>query len=142
MWQMQAEQKRFTVGKISVGGQLGENPTVLVGSIFYHKQRSLSFNEETGEFNRSEAEKLIKTQEEFSDKTGLPCMLDAVLPSTKWVSKMLDFLIAVTDTPIFLDAPSAEIRVDALDYAKQVGILDRCVYNSLSPESKPMEFEK
>lgn len=142
MWQMQAEQKRFTVGKISVGGQPGENPTVLVGSIFYHKQRSLSYNEETGEFNRSEAEKLIKTQEEFSDKTGLPCMLDAVLPSTKCVSKMLDFLIAVTDTPIFLDAPSAEIRVDALDYAEQVGILDRCVYNSLNPESKPMEFEK
>lgn len=142
MWQMQAEQKRFTIGKISIGGSLGENPTVLVGSIFYHKQKSLSFNEQTGEFDRSEAEKLVKVQEEFSDKTGVPCMLDVVLPSKKWVNQVLDFLNSVSDTPIFLDAPSAEIRVAALDYAKQVGILDKCVYNSLNPESKTMEFEK
>ncbi len=142
MWQLKSEQKKFTVGKVRIGGVLGENPTVLVGSIFYHKQKSLNFQEETGEFNRNEAEKLIKTQEEFSDKTGLPCMLDVVLPSKKWISLVLDFITSVTDTPMFVDAAAAEIRVAALDYAKKAGILDNCVYNSLNPESKSMEFEK
>jgi len=142
MWQLRSEQKKFTVGKVRIGGTLGENPTVLVGSIFYHKQRSLNFKEETGEFDRSEAEKLIKIQEEFSDKTGLPCMLDVIVPSKEWISRVLDFVTSVTDTPLFLDAASAEIRVAALDYAKQAGILDNCVYNSLNPESKSTEFEK
>lgn len=142
MWQTQAEQKRYTFGKVSIGGALGENPTVLVGSIFYHKQKSIDFNEETGEFNHSEAERLVKTQEEFSDKTGLPCMLDVVIPSKKWIGKVLDFVDSVGTTPIFLDAPSAEIRVAALDYVRQTGILDKCIYNSLTPESKPDEFGK
>jgi len=142
MWQPQSEQKKFTVGKVQIGGTLGENPTVLVGSIFYHKQRSLNFEEETGEFNRKEAEKLIKIQEEFSDKTGLPCMLDVIVPSKRWISRVLDFITSVTDMPIFLDAASAEIRVATLDYARQAGILDNCVYNSLNPESKSTEFEK
>ena len=65
MWQFKSEQKRFRIGKVSIGGVLGENPTVLVGSIFYHRQKSVNFQEETGQFNRDEAEKLIKIQEEF-----------------------------------------------------------------------------
>jgi len=142
MWQLASEQKKFTIGKVTIGGRLGEAPTVLVGSIFYHRQRSLDFREETGEFNRQECEDLINRQEEFSDKTGLPCMLDVVLPSKRWISQLLDFITSITDTPLFLDAASAEIRVAALDYAKQTGILENCVYNSLNPESKGMEFEK
>jgi len=142
MWQMTSEQKKFRVGDVTVGGRLGESPTVLVGSIFYYRQRSLDFKEETGEFNQLECERLTKAQEEFSDKTGLPCMLDVVLPSKKWISKVLGFVTSITDSPIFLDAASAEIRLAALDYAKQTGILDKCVYNSLSPESKVTEFDK
>jgi len=142
MWQFKSEQKRFRIGKVSIGGVLGENPTVLVGSIFYHRQKSVNFQEETGQFNRDEAEKLIKIQEEFSDKTGLPCMLDVVLPSMKWISQVLDFITSVSDSPILIDAPSAEVRVAGLNYAKQVGILNNCVYNSFNPESKNMEYEK
>jgi tetrahydromethanopterin S-methyltransferase subunit H len=142
MWQQASEQKRFTLGKVTIGGKTGESPTVLIGSIFYHKQKSLDFREETGEFDRNECERLIKLQEEFSDKTGLPCMLDVGLPSKKWISRILDFLISVTDAPILLDAASFEIRVAALDYAKEAGIQDRCVYNSLNPESKKVEYDK
>lgn len=142
MWQLKSEQKKFTIGNVTIGGRPSENPTVLIGSIFYHRQKSLDFKEETGEFNRTEAEKMIKIQEEFSDKTGLPCMLDVVLPSGKWISRVLDFVTSVTDMPLLLDAASAEIRVAALDYAKQAGVLENCVYNSLNPESKSIEFEK
>jgi tetrahydromethanopterin S-methyltransferase subunit H len=142
LWKLASEQKKFTVGKVTVGGNPGENPTVLVGSIFYHNQKSLDFKDETGEFNRQECEKLIKNQEEFSDKTGLPCMLDVGLPSKKWVNQVINFVTSVTDSPIFLDAASAETRIAALEYAKQTGILDKCVYNSLSLESKNFEFEK
>ncbi len=142
MWQFKSEQRRFRIGKVSIGGMLGENPTVMVGSMFYHRQKSVNFQEETGQFNRDEAEKLVKTQEEFSDKTGLPCMLDVVLPSKKWISQVLDFITSVSDAPILIDAPSADVRIAGLDYAKQVGILSNCIYNSFTPESKNIEYEK
>lgn len=142
MWKLASEQRKFTIGSVTIGGKPGESPTVLVGSVFYHRQKSLAFNEETGEFNRNEAEKMIKVQEEFSDKTGLPCMLDVVLPSKAWIGHILDFITSVTSAPMLLDAASAEIRVAALDYAKQAGLLDNCVYNSLNPESKSIEYEK
>ncbi len=142
MEQTSSEQKKFTVGKVSIGGMRGDNPTVLIGSIFYYRQRNLDFNEETGNYNRNEVERLIKVQEEFSDKTGLPCMLDVVLSSKRWVSRLIDFVTSVTETPILLDAPSAEIRIAAADYAREVGIQEKCIYNSLNPESKTVEFEK
>jgi tetrahydromethanopterin S-methyltransferase subunit H len=142
MWQSKSEQKKFTVGKVSIGGETGESPTVLIGSIFYHKQKSIGFREETGEFNHKECERLINLQEEFSDKTGLPCMFDVVLSSKKWTAQITDFVASATDAPILLDAPSAEIRLAALDYAREAGVQDRCVYNSLSPESRKTEYDK
>lgn len=142
MWEFKSEQKCFRIGRVTVGGVTGENPTVLIGSIFYHGQRSLSFDEEEGKFDRNEAERLIKLQEEFSDKTGLPCMLDVILPSKKWIGLVIDFVTSVTNAPILLDAASADIRITALDYVKEVGIEDKCIYNSLNPESRAIEFEK
>lgn len=141
MWHFESEQKSFKIGGITIGGIPGENPTVLVGSIFYHGQKKLDLDEE-GKFNRVEAERLIKTQEEFSDKTGLPCMLDIVLPSKKLTSSILDFIASVTEVPMLLDAASADIRIAAVEYAREAGIQNRSIYNSLNSESKAIEFEK
>jgi len=142
MWQISSEQKKMTIGKVTLGGGLGENPTVLIGSIFYYKQKSLNFHEETGEFNRKECERLIKLQEDFSNRTGLPCLLDVVLSHKKWINLVVDFVASITDTPILLDAVSVEIRLAALNYAKEAGLEDRVVYNSLNPESKKTEYDK
>ena len=142
LWSFKLEQKCFKIGKVTVGGVTGQNPVVLIGSIFYHGQKNIGFDEEGGKFNHDEAERLIKLQAEFSDKTGLPCMLDVVLPSKKLINLILDFVTSVTNAPILLDAASADVRTAALDYVKQIGIEDKCIYNSLNPESKAMEFEK
>jgi tetrahydromethanopterin S-methyltransferase subunit H len=142
MWQISSEQKKITIGKVTLGGGLGESPTVLIGSIFYYKQKSLNFHEETGEFDRNEGERLMKLQEDFSDKTGLPCMLDVVLSHKKWINLVVDFVASITEAPILLDAVSAETRLAALNYVKETGLEDRVVYNSLNPESKKAEYDK
>jgi tetrahydromethanopterin S-methyltransferase subunit H len=141
MWSFKSEQKRLRIGRVSIGGTLGENPPVLIGSIFYHGQRTLGFDEQ-GRFNRDEAERLIKLQEEFSDKTGLPCMLDVVLSSEKVISSVLDFIVSITESPMLLDAVSLDIRLAALNYVKETGIQNKTVYNSLNPESRAVEFER
>jgi tetrahydromethanopterin S-methyltransferase subunit H len=142
MWEFAMRQKELRIGRFGVGGRLGENPTVLIGSIFYQKQKCLGFNDADGSFDREECEKLVKVQDEFSDKTGLPCMLDVVLQSERWMARVVDFVASVTDVPILLDAVSTSIRLAALDYMEKAGLRSRCVYNSFSPESKKVEFDK
>ncbi len=72
---MKAEQKIFDIGGVKVGGVPGKDPTVLIGTIFY-KREPLVQDEKKGLFDRDEAEKWIRRQEELSDVTGIPCMLD------------------------------------------------------------------
>jgi tetrahydromethanopterin S-methyltransferase subunit H len=142
MWSFQSPQQKFTIGKVMLGGVPGENPTVLIGSIFYHNQKRIWINAVDGVFNCEEAGKLIKLQEEFTDKTGLQSMLDVIIPSGRCIEKIIDFVCSVTDSPILIDSPSVNSRVEALKYAEEVGVLERCIYNSLNPESSESEIIK
>lgn len=141
MWNLEGEQKLFEIGHVKVGGRPGRSPTVLIGSIFYNKHYILK-DESKGEFDREEAERLIKRQEEFSDKTGNPCMIDVVASSTEALTRFLDFVSGVTQAPILLDGVSAAIRIAGLNYVKDSGLKDRVVYNSLVPEYKKEELDK
>lgn len=141
MWTFKAEQKKLRIGEMSVGGLPGERPTVLIGSIFYHGHKIL-INENTGDFDRKRAEELINRQEEFSEKTGNPHMLDVVAATPEAMRKFLDFVPSVTKAPILMDGVSANVRVASLEYVKESGLADRVVYNSITPEYKQEELEK
>lgn len=140
MFKFKRPQRVLKIGKIEVGGQPGENPTVLVGSIFYHGQKLL-LDEKTGEVDREEAEALIKLQEEFSDRTKNPCMIDLVGTTEEAITKLLSFVSDITETTIMIDSPNNEVRITGVKYANEVGLESRVIYNSLIPESKPREFE-
>ncbi|MEM2311086.1 MAG: tetrahydromethanopterin S-methyltransferase subunit H [Candidatus Methanomethylicia archaeon] len=140
MLKFKTPQKVFEIGGIKVGGQPGENPTVLIGSIFYHGHR-IVLNEKTGEFNREKAEKLIKLKEEFIGKTGIPGMLDVIASTKEAMCKFIEFSVNTTNMPILIDSPSAEVKIAGVKYAKEIGIEDKIVYNSLIPESKEVEFK-
>lgn len=141
MWEFKTQQKQLTIGNIKIGGLPGSCPTVLIGSIFYNKHRIVK-NQETGEFDKEKAEKIIKEQEEFSNKTGNPCMLDVVGSTPMAMEKFLEFVANTTNVPILLDGVSKEIRIKGLAYANEVGIKNPIVYNSLVPESDLEEYEK
>ena len=59
------EQKTFEISGIKIGGQPGDIPTVLIGSIFYQGHKIVK-DEKKGIFNREKAENLINRQDEFS----------------------------------------------------------------------------
>jgi len=141
MWKFDAEPKVFQIGRVKIGGKLGYAPTVMVGTLFYNKHYIVK-DELKGEFDREEAEKLIKRQEEFSDKTGNPHMVDVVGASREAMNRYLDFVTGVTDAPIFLDGVSVGVRLAGLDYVKEHGLQDRIVYNSIVPDYKKEELEK
>jgi len=77
LWNLKAEQKTFEIGGISIGGVPGQRPVVLVGTLFYHGHKLVK-DENTGTFDEAAAEELLKSQDEMSDKTGNPAMVDVV----------------------------------------------------------------
>ncbi|MBS7611417.1 hypothetical protein KEJ27_04335 [Candidatus Bathyarchaeota archaeon] len=111
MFKFERVQSIFEIGKVKVGGQPGELPTVLIGSIFHEGHRIVQ-DKSSGLFNRREAERLILVQEEMSEKTGIPCMLDVVGESSEALIKHVEFVSSITDSPFLINGPNAFIRIE------------------------------
>ncbi|MCS7139172.1 MAG: tetrahydromethanopterin S-methyltransferase subunit H [Candidatus Nezhaarchaeota archaeon] len=139
MFKFKVQQKVLDVAGIKVGGSRDENPPVLIGSIFYHKHKIVK-DENKGEFDKEEAERLIKSQEEVSDKTKIPCMVDVVAQSPEAMVKYIDFVSKVSNKPLLIDTSIAQVMRTAFSYAKEVGLLDRVIFNSLTYRSKDEEL--
>lgn len=131
--EFQAEQKTFAIGGVNVGGQPGVCPTVLIGSMFYHGHDVL-IDEDRGEFQRDEAEKRIRAQEDYAERTGNPCMLDVVGATPEAIRKHLKFAAGVSRMPLLIDGTTSDVRLAGLDFVAQAGLVDRVVYNSIQPE--------
>ena len=66
MFKFDKKQEVFDLGGVKFGGQPGEYPTVLAGTIFYGGHKIIS-DEKAGVFDKDAAEERIKTMEEMSD---------------------------------------------------------------------------
>jgi len=141
MFQFKTEQKVFEIGKVKVGGIPGERPTVLIGSIFYAREKIVN-DHRKGEFDKEKAESYIKIQEEYSDKTGNPHMIDVGGSTSEAIVKFLDFVTKVTEAPILIGGASSAVRIAGLNYVKESGIKNPIVYNSILPEHTQEELEK
>jgi len=125
------EQKIFRVGNVEVGGQPGELPTVLIGTIFYQDDKIVE-NEKTGEFNKQKAEEFIAKQSELSEDTGNPCMIDVVGLSPEAMCRYINFVANLTDVPILVYSPSRDVKISAVQYCAEVGISNRIIYNHIA----------
>ncbi len=141
MFRFEREQLVFDIGGVRVGGQPGENPTVVIGSIFY-KGDKVVLDERSGKVDREAAEGLIRRFEEISDRTGLPCMLDVVCTNAENARRYLEFVVDVTKMPILIDFTTDEAAISGMEVAKELGVLDRVVLNSLTPETREVIFQK
>ncbi|HJN09891.1 MAG TPA: hypothetical protein QF564_14490, partial [Pirellulaceae bacterium] len=128
-----AEQQTFEIGGVRVGGQPGVLPTVLIGSIFYRGHK-IFVDEDRDEFDRDEAEKRIHLQEDFSQRTGNPGMLDVVGATPEALQEHLEFAASVTEMPLLIDGTTTDVRLAGLKYVAEAGLADRVVYNSIQPE--------
>ncbi len=132
-------QKIFEVGGVKIGGNPGERPIVLVGSMFYLGHRII---EKTSgfSFNKIEAVKLLNAQDELSDKTGNPCMIDLIISSPEAVEKEINFIIENTNAPILLDPVGVETKLKAAKYIAEIGLQNKIVYNSVNLKTPVDEF--
>ena len=144
MLRFDKEQLVIDVAGMKMGGQPGEYPTVLAGTIFYGGHNIIS-DEKEGIFDKDAAEERIKTMEEMSDVTGNPCVVQtfgATFGATaEAMVKYLEFVGDVCDKPFLIDSTAAAAKIAGVEYVQEVGLCERAVYNSLSMAAEPGEIE-
>jgi tetrahydromethanopterin S-methyltransferase subunit H len=123
-------QNIYEIGRVKVGGQPGELPTFLIGSIFWLGQKMVA-DANKGIFDAKVAEQIINTCQTQSDITGVPFALDIVGTTELAFEKYFDFVSKHSDVPLMLDAMSPKTRMAAANMAKKMGLIDRCFYNSV-----------
>ena len=87
-------------------------------------------------FDAEAAERVIRNQDEWSQKTGNPCMLDVVGDSPEAMCKHLEFAARISQAPLLIDGTTTDVRLAGLKYAGEAGLTDRVVYNSVQPETQ------
>ena len=140
MFRFDKEQIVLDVAGLKVGGQPGEYPTVIAGTIFYGGHKIIS-DEKAGVFDKEKAEGLIKKQEEMSDVTGNPHIVHTFGATPEALVKYLEFVGDTTDAPFFIDSTSGEARVAGANFATETGLADRAIYNSLNMAADADEIQ-
>ncbi|MEM4576077.1 MAG: hypothetical protein QW701_01295 [Candidatus Nezhaarchaeales archaeon] len=139
MFKFEKDQLTFDIAGVKVGGQPGEYPTVVIGSIFFKDDKT---SDESGNIDKEAAQDLIAKYQEVCDKVGLPCMLDVVCTNAENAKRRIEFAADATKIPILIDYVTDEAAISGLQTAKELGILDRTLLNSFNPETKEHVYQK
>ncbi|MEE8359017.1 MAG: tetrahydromethanopterin S-methyltransferase subunit H [Candidatus Hydrothermarchaeales archaeon] len=140
MFRFETEQTVYDIGGVKVGGQPGENATVLLGTMFYTGHKIIE-SRKKAKFDKKRAEELINRQETLSDQTGIPGMLDLVANFPEEIRTYIDFVTSVTEMPFSIDIWKVKPKLAAAEYIKETGLIDRTIYSSIAPWSEDMERE-
>ncbi len=122
MFQYQKEQETVKVGNVVIG--LKGQP-VLVGTGFHNPQATMEGTKEA-----------VEKAKFLSRQTKIPFILDLFLKDE--VEKRIDFADNL-DVPFMIDGTAGEVRMKALRYCEETGLLDSCIYNSVNFGIKPEE---
>ena len=139
MFKFKKEQKIFEIAGVKIGGQPGQLPTVMIGSIFYYKDKIVK-DEKTGAFDKEKAEELLKAEEEISIKTGNPRIVDVCASWPQSFEKFIEFVANVVDGPFTIDGTTAKVKIAGAKYLEETGLSKRVIYNSITPDIKEAEI--
>jgi N5-methyltetrahydromethanopterin:coenzyme M methyltransferase subunit H len=128
------------VGGVPLGGEPGETASLLVGSMFYDRQKLVS-NAATGEFDAEAAGKLLDLQDKWSQITGNPACVDVVASTPAAMRRYLDFVVERFDGPIMVDGSDGAVKIAGIEHLAAKGLSGRVIYNSISSETRPPELE-
>jgi len=125
------EQKVCTIGNVTVGGQPGENPPLIIPSLFQKGDPCVESRRER-KFNKVMATDQIKRLEELTELTGMPAIVAMVANSGDEMKAYIDFFAAATDMPFAIDMWNLDPRIEATKYVAELGLQDRLLYNSVT----------
>jgi tetrahydromethanopterin S-methyltransferase subunit H len=140
MFKFQKEQEIANIAGVKIGGQPGELPTVLAGTIFYNKHEIVE-DPAKGLFDRAAAEKLVNLQETASEETGNPHIVHIYGTTRKSIKSYIDFVAEISEAPFLIDSSEGAVRAYAAEYVSEVGLADKAIYNSINMSINSSERE-
>ncbi|KLU62704.1 tetrahydromethanopterin S-methyltransferase subunit H [Peptococcaceae bacterium CEB3] len=131
MFKFAAQQHVYDINGVKIGGQPGEYPTVLIGSIFY-RGHNIVKDDMKGYFDENAAKALLEQEAELSAETGNPFILDVLGESVEALTRYTEFILKNSNAPILLDSISPAVRIGTLkQFGKAPEVVNRVIYNSI-----------
>lgn len=140
MFRFKHEQSIVNVGGVKFGGQPGELPTVLCGTIFY-QGHGIVQDDALGVFDRPAAERLVSRQAELSEVTGNPAILHLYARTIEAAKRYLAFADNVWDGPLIIDSADPTVRAASAQLVSEIGYADKSIYNSISVATDESEAQ-
>ena len=140
MFVFSREQVTVEICGIKIGGQPGQNPTAMIGSMFYDGHGVIE-DPTKGKIDREEALSQIRVAEALSDKYGLPLIIDIVGTTKEAMERYIGFVADATSSPFLLDGATAEVRVAALQLVSENGLSERSIFNSINQDTRDFEIQ-
>jgi tetrahydromethanopterin S-methyltransferase subunit H len=140
MFRYRVAQKVCNIGGIKVGGQPGENPPLLIASMFQKGDILLESRKE-GRFNKSAAVERIREMERLAGETGVPGLVAMVANSADEMKTYIDFFTSVSEMPFAIDIWVQKTRLAVARYIAEQGLQDRVLYNSITPWDEDIEAQ-
>jgi tetrahydromethanopterin S-methyltransferase subunit H len=131
LYRFEREQSVVSISGVRFGGQPGEFPTVLAGTIFYQGHKIVQ-DEDQGFFDRDRAETLVVNQAELSDETGNPAVLHIYARTGSAFERYMDFVERVWSGPLIIDSADVATRLSMAELVSEVGYADQTIYNSIN----------
>ena len=138
MFVFKREQQAFDFGGVTIGGHPGENPTVLIGGLFF-KGQPIMENTREGIFDKTTAKKWIDTGLSMVEKTGHPLVIQAYGRTPVAMEKHLSWLADNFEGPFMFESTNAKARMRAIEYCHESGLSERTIYNSINLSMKDDE---
>jgi len=133
MKKFSTDQKVYSIAGVTIGGQPGEWPTVLMGSIFFSRHRIVT-DQSKGTFDAVKALQLLEREAEASRSTANPRIIDPIGETGEALINYIRFIADHTDAPILVDSPLQKARLQALRHFAGSPVISRLVYNSIGED--------
>ncbi|MBY8992045.1 MAG: hypothetical protein KGD58_14975 [Candidatus Lokiarchaeota archaeon] len=141
MLEFEKKQKVVEICGTRIGGQPGENPIVMIGTVFYAKHAAL-LNEKTGEIDKSLIENELNEFTEVIEDTKMQGIVDVVGAYPEALLKECELVADLVEYPFLVDGLNDSSRIPAMEGLKEVGLIDRAILNSIDEATSEENLEK
>jgi tetrahydromethanopterin S-methyltransferase subunit H len=131
MFVFKKEQKSFDFSDVTVGGYPGENPTALVGGLFF-KGQSIVESTKEGLFDKKTAKEWLIGGLSMSERTGHPLIVEVYGRSGIAMERHLSWLAEIFNGPFMFESPNVSAKKRAIEYCEEAGLTERAIYNSIN----------
>jgi tetrahydromethanopterin S-methyltransferase subunit H len=135
------EQRVIDIGNVKLGGQPGENPPAMIGTVFYANHAAL-LDEKTAKIDKKLVEQELNEFIEIIEDTEMQGIIDIVGSYPEALTKECEYVSEIVDVPFLVDGLNDDIRIPAMEGLKEIGLLNRAILNSIDETTSDENLKK